>query len=230
MGRFDVKVGVVIQARMGSNRLPGKVLKEIAGKPLLDHVLGRLTLLQYPVEIVVATSNLAQDDVIASYCDQKGVAVFRGSETDVLDRYYQCACENQFGHIVRLTADNPFTDMEELQRLIEYHLQEQNDYSHSFGSMPIGVGAEIFTFLALQRSAREGNAPNHREHVNEYIQENPDRFKIGTLEVAAAKRWPDLRLTVDTEEDYQQACGLASHGPGRWIGTEEAIQICSHSV
>lgn len=225
-----MSVGVIIQARMGSTRLPGKVLKPIAGKALLDHALGRLSLLAYPVKVVVATSDLPQDDAIAQHCLSKGVVVFRGNETDVLDRYYQCARENRFEHVVRLTADNPFTDMEELQRLIEQHLAQHNDYTHSFGSMPLGVGAEIFTFAVLESSAREGHAPNHREHVNEYIQENPGVFRIGVLDVPAAKRCPYLRLTVDTEDDYQRACAIAGHAPGRWIGTEEAIRLCSRSA
>lgn len=215
---------------MGSTRLPGKVLMPIAGKALLDHVLGRLLLLAYPVKTVVATSDLEQDDAIVRHCKSRGVAVFCGSETDVLDRYYQCAKANRFGHIVRLTADNPFTDMGELQRLIAQHLNQHNDYTHSFGSMPLGAGAEIFTFVALEKSAQEGHAPNHREHVNEYIQENPAIFKIGTLEIPAAKQRPNLRLTVDTEEDYQRACAIAEQAPGRWVGTEEAIRLCSHSA
>jgi spore coat polysaccharide biosynthesis protein SpsF len=225
-----VSVGVIIQGRMGSARLPGKVLKPIAGKALLDHVLGRLLLLKYPVQVVVATSSLPQDDAIAQHCQSRGVTVFRGSETDVLDRYYQCAKENNFGHVVRLTADNPFTDIEELQRLIVQHLARHNDYTHSFGSMPLGVGSEIFTFAALERSAQEGHAPNHREHVNEYIQEHPEMFRIGVLEIPAAKQNPDLRLTVDTDDDYRRACAIAGHAPDRWIGTEEAIRLCSHSA
>jgi spore coat polysaccharide biosynthesis protein SpsF len=225
-----VNVGVIIQARMGSTRLPGKVLKPIAGKALLDHVLGRLSLLAYPVKVVVATSVLPQDDALARHCQSRGVAVYRGSETDVLGRYYQCACEKGFAHVVRLTADNPFTDMEELQRLIEQHLTQHNDYTHSFGSMPLGVGAEIFTFAALEKSVLEAHAPNHREHVNEYIQEHPEVFRVGVLELPAAKRRPDLRLTVDTEDDYQRACAIAGHAPDRWVGTEEAIQLCSRSA
>jgi len=225
-----VNIGVIIQARMGSTRLPGKVLKPISGKALLDHVLGRLSLLAYPVKVVVATSDKPQDDAIARHCLDRNVAVFRGSETDVLDRYYQCARESGFEHVVRLTADNPFTDMEELQRLIMQQLTQGNDYTHSFGTMPLGVGAEVFTFAALERSMREGHAPNHREHVNEYIQEHPELFRIGTLEVPAAKRCPALRLTVDTEDDYQRACAIAGHAPDRWVGTEEAISLCSHSA
>lgn len=215
---------------MGSSRLPGKVLKPIAGKALLEHVLGRLSQLTYPVRVVVATSDLPQDDVIAQHCMAKGVKVFRGSEADVLDRYYQCALENHFDHVVRLTADNPFTDIEELQRLIEQHLNQHNDYTHSFGSMPLGVGAEIFSFAALERSAREGHAPNHREHANEYIQERPDVFRIGMLEIPAAKRYPELRLTVDTDDDYRRVCAIAEQAPDRWVGTVEAIGLCTRSV
>jgi len=148
----------------------------------------------------------------------------------VLDRYYQCACHYSFDHVVRLTADNPFTDIEELERLIGQHLAEGNDYTHSFGYMPLGVGAEMFSFAALEKSAREGHAPNHREHVNEYIQENPGIFRISLLEVSATKKQPGLRLTVDTQEDYLRACGIAEYAPDRWIGTEEAIGLCSRSA
>ena len=225
-----MSVGIIIQARMGSTRLPGKVLKLIAGKVLLDHVLGRLSQLDYPVKVVVATSDMAQDYAIVSHCQAIGVTVFRGSETDVLDRYYQCAHENCFEHVVRLTADNPFTDMEELRRLIEQHIATRNDYTHSFGTMPIGVGAEIFTFLALKKSMEEGQAVNHREHVNEYIQEHPEIFKIGVLDVPTTKQCPELRLTVDTEHDYQRVCAIAGHAPDCWVGTEEAIRFCSHSA
>jgi len=230
MERFGVKVGIIIQARIGSTRLPGKVLKPMAGKKLLDHVIGRLAQLHYPAEIVIATTDLPQDDVVERRGLGMGVSVFRGSETDVLDRYYQCARKNCFDHVVRLTADNPFTDIEELGRLIELHLLDRNDYTHSFGSMPLGVGAEIFTFHALERSTYEGLSPNHREHVNEYIQENSTLFKIGILEVSASKSNPTLRLTVDNEEDYRRACAIIEYAPDRWIDTEEAIKLCLQFV
>ncbi|MEW6165108.1 MAG: glycosyltransferase family protein [Pseudomonadota bacterium] len=225
-----MSIGVIVQARMGSTRLPGKVLKPIAGRPLLDHVLGRLAMMTSPVVVVVATTDLPQDDTIVRHCLARGVPVFRGSETDVLDRYYRCSRENGFEHVVRLTADNPFTDIDELRRLIEQHLDSGNDYTHSFGSLPLGVGAEIFTFAALEISAQEGHAPNHREHVNEYIQEHPETFRIGVLEVGAAKQRPDLRLTVDTEADYLRACTIAGAATERWIGTEEAIRLCLRSA
>jgi len=211
---------------MGSSRLPGKVMLPIAGRPLLDHVVGRLASLRREIAVVVATSTELRDDVIAEHCIHAGVRCFRGSERDVLGRYVACARSEQFDHVVRLTADNPFTDMEELDRLIEKHLREGNDYTHSFGAMPVGVGAEIFMREALERSAREGHAANHREHVNEYIQENPGVFRIGQLDVPSAKRRPDLSLTVDTDADYERACRIAQTAAGRWISTTEAIAAC----
>jgi spore coat polysaccharide biosynthesis protein SpsF len=211
---------------MGSARLPGKVLRSIAGRPLLDHVVGRLALLRNEVVAVVATSIETRDNVIAAHCLSHNVECFRGSETDVLARYWKCACKYGFDHIVRLTADNPFTDMEELDRLIDLHLNDGNDYTHSFGVLPLGVGAEIFTRRTLEASELSGRAPHHREHVNEYVQEHPELFRIGYLTVAKAKARPDLSLTVDTEDDYARACRIATGASGRWITTEEAIAAC----
>ena len=220
-------VGIVIQARMGSIRLPGKVMRLIGDRLLLEHVITRLKGLHHSVVTVIATSSEVQDDVIADWCVQHGVNSFRGSESDVLDRYLACACEFGFSSIVRLTADNPFTDIEELDRLIDMHLSNGYDYSHSFGQMPLGVGAEIFSLQALKQSHAEGHAPNHREHVNEYIEEFPHLFKIGRLKVPAEKLAPRLRLTVDTEDDWLRASHLASMAAGRLLKTEELISLCS---
>jgi len=221
-----MNLGIIIQARMNSTRLPGKVLKDIAGKTLLNHVLDRLALLKHPFKAVVATSDLPKDDVIVSHCKINDVSVFRGSEDNVLDRYYQCALTNKFEHVVRLTADNPFTDIEELYRLIEYHINQKNDYTHSFGIMPVGVGAEIFTFQALEKSAQQAFATNHLEHVNEYIQEHADYFRIGILEIPLTKHSANLRLTVDNQEDFHRACFIAERFPHKLISTEELISLC----
>jgi spore coat polysaccharide biosynthesis protein SpsF len=225
-----MSLGIVIQARMGSTRLPGKVLRLIAGKPLLGHVLGRLAGLRHPATVVVATSTLPQDDAISRWCEGESVSCFRGDEQDVLDRYLRCAEALGLDPVVRLTADNPFTDIEELDRLIELRAREGLAYAHSFGMMPLGVGAEVFTLDALRRSHAEGHLPQHREHVNEYVQEHPELFRSGVLDVPAAKRAPDLRLTVDTEDDWLRACELADQSPGVWLDTEKALALCSRSV
>lgn len=212
---------------MGSTRLSGKVLKPIGRCSLLGHVVGRLEMLQHSHKAVVATSDLAADDAIAGWCQREDVACFRGSEQDVLARYDGAAHEFGFDPVIRLTADNPFTDMDELDRLIDLHLSQENDFTHSFAVLPIGVGAEIFSRAALVRSAQDGHAPHHREHVDEYMIENPQLFRTGFLSVPAAKNYPDIRLTVDTEEDYRRACFIAERARGKWATTEEAIALCS---
>ena len=215
---------------MGSTRLPGKVLRLIGHLPLLGHVLGRLAMASHNIQVVVATSRVPQDDAIAAYCEKVKVGCFRGSEQDVLDRYYQCARQHGFSHIVRLTADNPFTDIEELDHLIDLHLQEGNAFTHSFTQLPIGVGAEIFSFEALEQSWLEGHAPHHREHVDEYLLENPQIFKTGQLAIPAIKSSPKLRLTVDTEEDWCRANSLVQQGGADWLATERIIELCSASA
>jgi spore coat polysaccharide biosynthesis protein SpsF len=218
------RIGIIIQARMGSTRLPGKILLMIGRKVLLEHILDRLSKLRYPAMTVIATSNSPQDDVVERFCDSHGVACFRGSEDNVLDRYYQCASKFGFRHIVRLTGDNPFPDMEELDNLIELHLRAGADYSTSQASLPLGVGAEIFTFEALERSWREGWAPHHLEHVNEYLLEHPEIFKSASLGVSPGKNRPDVRLTLDTEDDYQRSCYIVERLDGEYVSTLQAIQ------
>ncbi len=215
---------------MGSTRLPGKVLKPVGRDVLLGHILARLGGLRHPARVVVATTSAATDDPIASFCASRGVDCFRGSEPDVLDRY--CRCAQQFGldPVVRLTADNPFPDIEELDKLIALHQESGADYSHSFSTLPVGVGSEVFTRAALERAREEGRAAHHREHVNEYVLENPRLFNIRELRVSGPKARPDLRLTVDTEEDYARICAIAAGARADPVTTEEAIRLCTRSV
>ena len=213
---------------MGSARLPGKVLKMIGSKPLLGHVFFRLRHLGSRSLAVVATGDDLANDVIEEFCAKNGVQCFRGSESNVLDRYYKCAVKYGFKQIVRLTADNPFVDIEELDVLIKSHLETGADYSQSFSALPLGIGAEIFTFEALERSWRKGDKPNQIEHVNEYIWDNPKEFRINVFEnVAKGKRHPEISLTVDTEEDYRKACFIAENVESEFISTEETIKLCS---
>ena len=221
----DRRVGIVIQARIGSTRLPGKILMPIGTKSLLGHILCRLMKLHHPAQIVIATSDSSRDDIVKGFCESHSVACYRGSDNNVLDRYYQCAVQYGFHHIVRLTGDNPFFDIEELHNLIEYHLSNATDYANSFNSLPVGVGAEVFTFESLERSWREGTAPHHLEHVNEYMLERPDLFKTGTLGVSLDKHRPDVRLTVDTKDDYERACYIMTMCKSQCISTQQAIQF-----
>lgn len=215
---------------MGSTRLPGKILESICGRPLLEHILERLDTLRTPARIVVATTKDARDDVVEAFCRARPVECFRGSESDVLERYYLCARQYGFDHVVRLTADNPFVDIEELDRLIELHLSSGNDFTYSFEGLPIGVGAEIFAFSALEASIRKGNEPHHREHVDEYVLENLAQFRSAKLDIPPEKSHPQVRLTVDTPGDLVQARRIAAAASGPWATTEEAIRLCSGSA
>lgn len=220
-------LGVIIQARMGSARLPGKILMPVGDKLLLDHILGRLTGLKHPVMIVVATSDSEADNVVEEHCRNKKILLFRGDEKDVLERYYSCASQYKLDPVVRLTGDNPFVDIEELDRLIDLFIQDKLDYAQSFSKLPVGVGAEIFSFKTLKKCYLEGKEPHHREHVNEYIIENKEAFRCGVLKVPDSKNHPEVRLTIDTLEDYKRACYVADKANGQYINTELAVRLCS---
>ncbi len=213
---------------MGSSRLPGKILMNIGHRNLLEHILFRLTSLRHDAQTVIATSTSLGDDIVQQFCSSHQVACFRGSELNVLERYYHCAKKYGFSQIVRLTGDNPFTDIEELDNLIDLHLTSGADYTHSFGVLPVGVGAEIFTFKALEDSYFNGTRENHREHVNEYILEHPELFLIKVLSVPPRKNRPDIRLTVDTEEDIRRARFVVENSQQSSVDTVRAIELCSH--
>jgi spore coat polysaccharide biosynthesis protein SpsF len=210
---------------MGSTRLPGKVLLPIGDHPLLGHIVRRLTRLQNHAQIVIATSTALGDDAVAAYCRQADVSCFRGDELDVLGRYYQCAIHYGFEHVARLTGDNPFVDVEELDRLIDVHLRSGVDYTSSIAYLPIGTGAEIFTFSALSKCHSYGQMAHHREHVNEYILENKYLFSTKNLRIPADKQRPDVRLTVDTPDDYRKVCRIIEVLADDFVQTTDAIAI-----
>nr|WP_281427630.1 spore coat protein [Azospirillum formosense] len=192
-----------MQARMGSTRLPGKVLRPLDGIPMLDRIVAKLDR-EADFQLVVATGDLPGDDPVAAHAEALRVPVFRGSSLDVLDRYYRCALRFGFTQVIRATADNPFVDVEEGERLLRRHLADRADYSLTI-DLPLGVGLEVFTFPALARSWLEGHAPHHREHVNEYILENPEVFRITRVLAPEPKKARGLRLTVDTAVDLARA-------------------------
>ncbi len=227
------KIGVVLQARMGSTRLPGKVLKDLCGKPMLAWIFERLRLARRPDAFILATSDQGRDDPVAALAPAHGFEVFRGSEGDVLDRYYQCARQFGLDFVVRATADNPFVDPEGLDGLLDVFLARELAYACADtkgpSGYPWGVGQEVFTLAALERSWREGHEPHHREHVDEYILERPDIFPQAVVEALAGVAGPGLSLTVDTPEDFARAeaiyaAWLAIH-PGRQVDTAFAVEM-----
>lgn len=229
------RVGIVLQARMGSSRLPGKVLKLLCGKPLLGWILDRLQTCRNAEMLIVATSRLERDAPVAEFAERCGADAFRGDEDDVLGRYNACADQFGLDHLVRATGDNPFVDPIEADALIAAHLIGKFDYSNSVESgLPKGVGLEVFSRGALHRSNAEGHAPHHREHVNEYILEHKDLFRTLALQAPASKVAPGLDLSVDTPEQFAWAEALYTDyfasGGTTWPMTEWLIAHSGHTI
>ena len=190
---------------MGSTRLPGKVLKDISGKPMLWHMLSRLRLSNKIDNIILAIPDSVQNDRLEDLANGLKICCFRGSEEDVLSRYYGAAAKFAADVIVRLTSDCPLIDPRITDRVIEEHLLADTDYTSSGISrtFPRGLDTEVFNFKALKRAYEEAKQDYEREHVTPYIYLHPEIFKLKSVEATGKLRRPDLRLTVDTEEDLK---------------------------
>lgn len=195
-----MKVAAIIQARMGSSRLPGKVLRNVAGRPLLAHVLERVLVCKRLDQIIVAAPDTPEDVAVLALADTCGVISFAGSPDDVLDRYYQAVRAYPAEVIVRLTADCPLLDPTEIDRaVLHFMAHAELDYLGMGRTYPEGYGTEIFRFEVLERAWREATLPSEREHVTAYIWRHPERFRVAWLEYPV-----DLsrfRVTVDEEAD-----------------------------
>ena len=203
----DPSVVAIIQARMGSSRLPGKVLMQIGDKPMLFHVVMRARKAQSVGRVVVATTSDPSDEPVVELCRDHGFPFFRGDPLDVLDRYYQAACLFQAKTIVRITGDCPLMDPREIDRTVEAFQAAGVDFAANRlpppwkRTTPIGMDIEVVTFDALSRAWREAEAIFEREHVMPYLYDQEGRFEILLVD-----HDPDighLRLTVDTVEDLK---------------------------
>ena len=199
----------IIQARMGSNRLPGKVLRPIVGKPMLWHIVRRVRAVPSIDEVVVATPEGPADEVLRRYCETEGIASFSGSELDVLDRFYRAAQAFGADPVLRITADCPLVDPELVEELIGIYRSGSYDYAavaagadaHTLegGSFPDGMDAECFSFASLERAWKEAQDPRDREHVTRFIWRRKGLFRCTKL--LASQKYPPLRLTVDHPQE-----------------------------
>ena len=200
-----MNVVIIVQARTGSTRLPGKILKKIRERPLLEYLLERLKRVEKSNEICVATTTKVQEQPILDICSRMSVKTFRGSEEDVLERYFLAAQEFKADAIVRVTSDCPLIDPVEIDRLIKYYLENSDRYDYIADglerSYPVGMGAEIFSFEALRKAHENAKSKSEREHVTPYIHRNPDLFRLGNI--AYKEDQKDHRWTVDTPEDFE---------------------------
>jgi spore coat polysaccharide biosynthesis protein SpsF (cytidylyltransferase family) len=188
---------------MTSSRLPGKVLKPILGRPMLELQIERIMRSKKAEKLVVATSIDDNDDGIETMCNKIGISCFRGSLENVLDRFYQAASLYNPSHLVRLTGDCPLTDPILIDELIDYYLSRRCDYASNCQepSLPDGLDAEIFSYDALKQTWQEAELPSHIEHVTPFIRSHPERFKICSYKYH--KNLSHLRWVVDEKEDLE---------------------------
>lgn len=190
-----------LQARMGSSRLPGKVLMPIRGQSILERAIRRLRAAPIIDEIAVLTTRLAEDDVIVEEAHRLGAWVYRGPESDVLARFYEAAQQFHPDIIIRATADNPLIEIGSIDRIVGALCSGKLDLCME-RELPYGAATEAFTAEALERVHRLAREVPHREHVTLYIKENPEVFCISFLVPPDPLRRPQIRLTVDTPEDF----------------------------
>lgn len=222
----------IIQARMNSTRLPKKVMANINGKPLIWHVCHRLRHSNRIHNIILATSDSLHDDPISQWCDREDVECFRGSENDVLDRFYQAAKQYTPRYIVRITADCPLIDPFIVDEVIALCEQNYLDYTGNTlpATFPDGLDVEVFTFKALERTWHQASYRYQREHVTSYITEHPEWF---TMENYTTE--PNLshwRLTVDESEDLEviQRIYKALYSAGNIFNYEDIVNYISKNT
>jgi len=205
-----LKIVCSVQARVGSTRLPGKVLQDLSGRTMLARVIERLRAARKIDEVMIATTIMGKDDQIVDECRRHSVPYWRGDENDVLDRYFQAAKAAKADIIVRATSDCPLIDPEVTDKTIEAFLKTRPDYASNtiIRTYPRGLDTEVISWNALGRAWQEARQPHEREHVTPYIVEHPDEFRH--VAVTGDHDYSSYRWTVDTPEDLAFARAVYS--------------------
>ena len=218
-----MKTAIIIQARMASSRLPNKIMIKLAGKPVLQHVIERCKKSSAD-EVIIATSINKENDIIEDFCKKNNITVFRGSEDDVLDRYYQTAKKHKADIIVRITADCPLIEPKIIDNLINEFKSGDYDYVSNTleRTYPRGLDTEVFSFKTLEKAHKLTKEKVNREHVTAFIYGNPSLFKIKNIPAEGNIKRSDIRLTLDTKEDTEVLKNIFSNLQNPSI--EEIIQ------
>ena len=204
--RLDNMVLAILQARYSSSRLPGKILKDIVGRPMVFLEMERLKRAKNIDKLVLATSVEQSDNPVEEACRKYGVECYRGNLDDVLDRYYSCAEAYKPEHVVRVTGDCPLIDPAVVDMVIKKHLAEGNDYTCNINppTFPDGLDVEIMKYSVLREAWQEAKLPSEREHVTPFIRNHPERYKLASME--NDKDLSALRWTVDEPADFDFVC------------------------
>ena len=208
-----MKIAAIIQARISSTRLPGKVLKELpfnSGITCLEQVIRRLKKSKKIDDIVIATTEDKEDNEIVDIAKKEDVKYFRGSKENVLSRYYFAAKKNNIDVVVRITSDCPCIDVDITDLTIDAHINKAVDYTSNSltRTYPHGLDVEVFNFNALEEAYKNATKYYEKEHVTPYIYKNPQKFKINIVKAPKELYASDIRITLDTEEDYALLCAV----------------------
>jgi spore coat polysaccharide biosynthesis protein SpsF len=207
MGQNPKKVVIVVQARMSSTRFPGKILKPILGKSLLNRMLERLQMIRHEATIVIATSDAEQDDIIENEANIIGVPCFRGSLNNCLDRHYRAGKSYDADVVIKIPSDCPLIDPHIIDHVLDFYLDHEDDYDFVSNlhpaTWPDGNDVEIMTMACIEKAWKEASRPLELEHTTPYIWENPDKFRIGNVTWPAELDYSmSHRFTIDYPEDY----------------------------
>ena len=220
---------ILITARLKSTRLPMKVIKSILGRPMISHLLDRLKLAKRPEQIIICTSPISQDDPLQEIAKREAVACFRGHPEDVLQRLTDAAAHYNIDTVISCTADNPFVDPEYIDYLVDLHIQQGNDFTNTEG-LPFGTFAYALAYPAMVRACQIKDEIDTEVWGGYFTQTG--LFKVGTLNVTdMAVTRPELRLTVDTPEDFQliEKIFEALHTDGQVFSLQDIVQLCDQS-
>lgn len=221
-----MKIGCIIQARLGSTRLPKKVIQLIDEKfSILDYVINQSMESKYIEKIVIATTDLDEDNTIVQIANMKKIGSFCGNSDDVLDRYYQCAKFFSFSIIVRITSDCPLVDPNIIDDVIEIYQNNSYDYVSNVHPLtfPVGIAIEIFSFKALENAWKNAKLPSEREHVTPYLYNHKEKFKIKNFEYS--KNLSSIRVTVDHQKDLELIRKIASKINSRPILLSDILDL-----
>lgn len=221
------KVVAIIQARVGSTRLPRKVQKSIAGRPMLWHVIERVKRAKLVDEVVLATTSKEEDKPLLDLVKESGIKGYAGSDEDVLDRYFQAATQFGADVIVRITADCPLIDPEIIDKVVKHFLDGDFDYVTNTlkPTYPDGLDVEVFSYEALRKAWGEARMASEREHVTPYIRKHPELFRFRNVE--HEKDFSSMRWCVDTEKDLEFVREIYKrlYGKGKIFGMREVLNL-----
>lgn len=205
------RLAAIIQARTGSTRYPGKVLRHLCGLPMIEHIIKRIQQVQVFDSIVLAVPDAPSEDVLVTLARRLGIESVKGPEEDVLQRFIIAGDSVEAEHILRVCSDSPLIDLELMNSLVLRHLESKADLTVPTDEIPRGTGTEMVKFTALKQIADKATLKPYREHVTTYFYDHSDQYVIVRVGPPAYLRGKDFRLTVDTDKDFLLMDNIYSH-------------------